>query len=256
MFGSPAKCCLPVRIAQHYHRIGAGGNSLLGAKKAPQQRLHAERLKVVARHIAGQHPVRLAPLRTYTVQTRAFANDLGEDIPGSIPQFPILRQRQVWLPGVALLLESDLGNPAFVAYMHGAEEKAVGDAKDRGVDCDAECKGEHCDSRKAGTAEQLPHGITKIPAKILNQNKAVHPPNLLTNQGWIAELDIGPAPRLLWRHAARPVVIDLFRQMRRDLTDAFLVPLAAVQEAAEAHRHSFSPAQQSGWHCRARGQSP
>ena len=152
---------LPVRITQDYHRIGAGGNSLLGAKKAPQQRLHAERLKVVAGHIAGQHPVRLVPLRTYTVQALAFAKDLGEYIPGSIPQFPILRQRQAWLRGVTRLLEPDLGNPAFVAYVHGAEEKPIRDAKDRGVDGDAECKGERRGRRKAGTAEQLPHGITK-----------------------------------------------------------------------------------------------
>ena len=88
---------LPVRITQDYRRNCAGGDSLLGAKKAPQQRLHAERLKVVAGHIlvstrSGLLPCALTPSRL------SRSPKTSEIHSGFLPQFPILRQRQAWLP--------------------------------------------------------------------------------------------------------------------------------------------------------------
>ena len=50
---------LPVRIAQHQHRLGA--QVVVGVdERAADQRLHAEHVKEVRRHHAGQHLVRLA----------------------------------------------------------------------------------------------------------------------------------------------------------------------------------------------------
>ena len=227
---------LPVRVAQHHHRIGPRRHALARMEQPPQIRLDAHHFEIVPGHIIRKRPIRLVALYAQPIQPIGVSHHSAEHLARLAVQRLVLHQRKLRLPRRPLLPRPNLQHPAFLPDMHRAEHQPVHHAENRRVHADPQRQRYDRDRRKSRALPQLPQRIAHIAPQVFHRNKTVHLPDLLTNHRWIPQLHIRPPSSLLRRHSPRDVVRGLLGQMRVQLSLPLLVPLPSSQIPAQTHR--------------------
>src|SRR4029079_5366522 len=82
---------------------------------------------------------------------------------------------------------------------------------------------------------QLPPRVAQVEPGRLDQGDRVEVVDLFADARRVPQLAMGGATRLLRRHPAREVVVDLLREVGLQLARALVVPSAALEEASQAH---------------------
>ena len=109
-----------------------------------------------------------------------------------------------------------------------SQEKLVDQAEDRGVGADAECEREHRYRGKSGIQAQQPRRVAHIAPEGVERRDRVGAEDAFSHDRDVAELAVRGKPRVVRRHPAGDVLVDLERKMRLDLEAALVVPSSAA----------------------------
>ena len=157
----------PVAIAQHRHLICPRCSFVLGGEDAPEHRIHAEHLKIVARHQFTSHTFGLT-VSGHAEGKRITGNHAGKDLI-SITQVLIHRigkcaALQPIAPGVSSSCSRRAQNHQFLRMgdRQQPQKNLVSEGEDRGVGADAKRQRDYGYGRESGSLPQLAKSVANI----------------------------------------------------------------------------------------------
>jgi hypothetical protein len=231
---------LPERIAQHHARC-ATALDIIGWRDQPAGgRPHAEHREEIAADPEGLRQALLAALREVDCR-RAERHDVGEDLLllENLLIERVCQRRPASVEGpraaVARFHDADFGQLLGPIDRQRPEPQRVDELEDCGIGAGPERERDNGDGRERWITAEQPRAISEILPERFEEADRVHGVDLLADPRRVSQLAVRGGARLLGRHAARDVVVDLVREMRVDLSRALVVPVPSAEEAAEAH---------------------
>ena len=198
---------LPVVVAQHQHRVGAG-QVVLGAEVPAEERRHAEEVEEVRRDDAGLDALRLGAAQQRERHRVVLDEALERLAGGAVVEELLLRETEARRRGLREGLAQH-HQPLGLAVGQRPQQHAVHDAEDRGVRPDPERERQYDGHGEGRRLPQAAQAVADVLHQALERPSAPGVAHPLLRLIHSAEAHARGAARVLFAHAGLPVLLGL-----------------------------------------------